>query len=303
LGNPGTLGRLPSLLRPLRHGVEAVGAYAGWCLFALLPLDWASSLGGWLARTIGRHLKVNAMARHNLRRSFPDMTEAELTRTLAEVWDNLGRVVGEFPHLKQITAQRLEIIGAEHVEAMRTDGKPGILIGAHFGGWELSGPIAKHLGLPVHVIYRAANNPWVEDLFRKGRGATAASVIAKGGAGARQALAVLKGGGHLGMLVDQKMNDGILVPFLGRDAMTAPAVARFALKFRCPVVPGRIERLPGAHFRVTFEPPIPLPDSGDGNRDARDMMVAINQVIERWVRERPGQWLWLHRRWPKEPPV
>jgi len=286
-------------LRNLRHGAEALGAYAGWALFAVLPLDWASALGGWLARTVGHHLKVNLLARRNLHQIFPKMSEEELTRTMAEVWDKLGRVVGEFPHLKQITAQRLEIIGAEYVEAMRTDGKPGILISAHFGGWELSGPIAQHLGLPVHVIYRAANNPWVENLFRKGRGIAAESFIAKGSPGARKALRVLSDGGHLGMLVDQKMNDGISVPFLGREAMTAPAVAHFALKYHCPVVPGRIERLQGAHFRVTFEPPIIQTETGNRDHDARAMMLAINEMIERWVRQKPGQWLWLHQRWPK----
>jgi len=285
--------------RTFRHGAEALGAYAGWGLFAILPLDWASALGGWLARTVGPHLKVSRVARQNLRQAFPSMTEEVLSTTVMEVWDNLGRVVGEFPHLQEIADHRLEIIGAEHVEAMRVDGKPGILIAAHFGGWELSGPIAKHLGLPVHVIYRAANNPWVETLFRKGRGVAAESFIAKGSRGARKALEVLKSGGHLGMLVDQKMNDGISVPFMGRDAMTAPAVAHFALKFRCPVVPGRIERLPGVRFRVTFEPPVALPESGNRDRDAREMMGTINEIIAGWVRERPGQWLWLHRRWPK----
>ncbi|PKU24878.1 lauroyl acyltransferase [Telmatospirillum siberiense] len=285
----------------VRQRAEALGAYAGWYLFAILPLDWASALGGWLARTIGRHLKANDVARRSLHLTFPEMTEDEITIIAAEVWDNLGRVVGEFPHLQQIVEQRLEIIGAEHVEAMRTDGKPGILITAHFGGWELSGSIAKHLGLPVHVVYRASNNPWVENLVLKGRGIAAEGFIAKGAKGARKALTVLKAGGHLGMLVDQKMNDGISVPFMGRDAMTAPGVAHFALKFHCPVVPGRIERLPHSRFRVIFEPALALPSSGDSGRDAREMMGTINQIIERWVRERPGQWLWLHRRWPKEP--
>jgi KDO2-lipid IV(A) lauroyltransferase len=162
----------------------------------------------------------------------------------------------------------------------------------------LSGPVAFRLGLPVHVVYRAANNPWVEKLFRRGRGIAAESFIPKGAEGARRLVEVLRTGGHLGMLVDQKMDDGIAVPFMGRDAMTAPAVARLALKFGCPIVAGRIERTGGAHFRVTLEAPILLPDSGDRQRDVYDVMVQINTTIERWIRAQPGQWLWLHRRWP-----
>ena len=285
-------------LRQMRYGAEACGVYLGWGLFSALPLDQASALGGWVARTAGRFLSVNGKARRNLCRAFPDKSQAEIDAILEQVWDNVGRVVGEFPHLARIAAERLEIIGAEHVAQLRDDGRPGFLISAHFGGWELSGPIAFHLGLPVHVVYRAANNPWVERLFRKGRGVAAESFIPKGAEGARKLVEVMRSGGHLGMLVDQKMNDGIAVPFMGRDAITAPAVARLALKFRCPIVAGRIERTKGAHFRVTLEPPLPLPDSGDQQQDVYDVMVMINATIERWVRAQPGQWLWLHRRWP-----
>ncbi len=286
--------RLPGF----RHGAEACGIFLAWGLFSALPLDWASAFGGWVARAIGPRLKVSRRARRNLHLAFPDKDRGEVDSILLQVWDNVGRVVAEFPHLERIAAERLDIVGAHHVTALRDDGLPGFLVSAHFGGWELSGPIAARLGLPVHVVYRAANNPWVEKLFRKARGVSAEGFIPKGAEGARDLVAVMRAGGHLGMLVDQKMNDGIAVPFMGRDAMTAPAVARLALKFGCPIVAGRIERTGGAHFRATLEPPIPLPDSGDRQRDVYAVMLQINATIERWVRAQPGQWLWLHRRWP-----
>ncbi|MDR3436959.1 lauroyl acyltransferase [Telmatospirillum sp.] len=284
--------------RDVRHWAEACGVYLAWGLFASLPLDWASASGGWLGRSIGPHLKVSRKARRNLHRAFPEKNDSEIEVILLQVWDNVGRVVTEFPHLKQIAAERLEIIGGQHVSALRDDGLPGFLVSAHFGGWELSGPVAFRLGLPVHVVYRAANNPWVERLFRKGRGVAAESFIPKGAEGGRKLVAVMRRGGHLGMLVDQKMNDGISVPFMGRDAMTAPAVARLAIKFGCPIVAGRIERLGGAHFRVTLEEPIAISVSGDPQKDVYDVMARINSTVERWIRAQPGQWLWLHNRWP-----
>ena len=100
------------------------------------------------------------------------------------------------------------------------------------------------------------------------------------------------------MLVDQKLNDGIAVPFFGRDAMTAPALAQLALKYRCPVVPARLERLDGARFRLTFQPPMELPDTGDREADVFETMRRVNAIFEDWIRARPEQWLWLHRRWP-----
>jgi KDO2-lipid IV(A) lauroyltransferase len=100
------------------------------------------------------------------------------------------------------------------------------------------------------------------------------------------------------MLVDQKLNDGIAVPFFGRDAMTAPALARLALRFGSPVLPVRVERLPRARFRVVVEPPIRYQRSGDAARDTLALMTQVNQVLERWIRAKPDHWFWLHRRWP-----
>ena len=117
-------------------------------------------------------------------------------------------------------------------------------------------------------------------------------------AGARKAIAVLRAGRRLGMLVDQKANDGIAVPFFGRDAMTPPALAQFALRFGCTVTPVRMERLDGCRFRVTFYPALDLPASGDRHADLAEAMRRVNAMLEGWIRERPAQWLWLHRRWP-----
>jgi KDO2-lipid IV(A) lauroyltransferase len=111
-------------------------------------------------------------------------------------------------------------------------------------------------------------------------------------------MATLKDNGGVCIMIDQKMNDGIPIPFFGMDAMTAPAIAQLALKFDCPVVPGYIERLGGARFRLTILPPLELPRTGNREEDIRLIMTRINATVEEWVRARPEQWLWLHRRWP-----
>jgi Kdo2-lipid IVA lauroyltransferase/acyltransferase len=280
--------------------LEAAAARALWALLEWLPLDAASGFAGGLARTVGPRLGVSRVARRNLKRAFPDWDDARVEATVREVWDTLGRVVGEFPHIAEIARDRVEVVGTEIVHRLRDDGKPGIFVSAHLGNWELAGATVCREGIPVTLVYRAANNHAINALFAKGRAPAAlGGQIAKGPEGARELLAVLKKGGHLGMLIDQKMNDGIKVPFFGRDAMTAPAVARFAVKFGCPVVPVRVERLKGARFRITFHEPVAMPASGDAHADTLALMTTLNAVIESWVRARPGQWFWLHKRWPE----
>ena len=100
------------------------------------------------------------------------------------------------------------------------------------------------------------------------------------------------------MLVDQKTAEGVPVPFFGRDAMTTNAPAFLALKLGAVLLPASSERLHGAHFRVRIYPPVEFTPSGDHDADILALTIKINEAIERCVRARPSQWLWIHRRWP-----
>jgi KDO2-lipid IV(A) lauroyltransferase len=82
--------------------------------------------------------------------------------------------------------------------------------------------------------------------------------------------------------------------------MTAPALAVLALRFRCPIIPGRIRRLGRAWLRLEVEPPLALLGSGDRQADVAALMRTVNRTLERWITDEAAAWLWLHRRWPKE---
>ena len=102
----------------------------------------------------------------------------------------------------------------------------------------------------------------------------------------------------MAMLIDQKMNDGIAVPFFGRDAMTAPAIAEFALRYDMPLIPVRAVRTKDCHFEVTIYPPLAYEKTGDDEKDILAIMTQINAQLESWIREYPEQWFWVHKRWP-----
>ena len=270
--------------------------------FGLLPVDTASAVGGWLGRTIGPRLGASRRALRNLRHALPDNSDAENRRIIRGMWDNLGRSVAEFPHLETICAagsQRVEIVNGEDIAALRDQRRPAILFGGHFANWEV-GPATIHrlLGPSLLSVFRAANNPWADRVLR--RRMPARRAVAKGAEGGRDLIRHLRQGGHVAMLVDQKMNDGIAVPFFGRDAMTAPAIARLALRFDCPIVPVRVERLNGPRFRFTVMPRLELPAGNDTADAVLETMKRVTATIEQWIVARPEQWLWIHRRWPRE---
>jgi KDO2-lipid IV(A) lauroyltransferase len=261
----------------------------------------ASNLGGWVARTIGPWLPVSDVARRNLAMALPNMAPAERARIVRGVWDNLGRTAAELPHVAglRLTASGpgLECEGLNHLP----DSGPALLVSGHLGNWEALPAAGATLWRPVALLYRAASSAPVDAvLSAERRRASGAPGFAKGAAGARAALAWLRQGGALGMLVDQKMNDGIEARFFGRPAMTAPAAAAFALRFGCPIVPARVVRLGPARLRILCEPPLSVPRTGDRLADIAAITQAINDRLEVWVRDHPEQWLWLHRRWPRE---
>ena len=281
--------------------LEGWGAALCFGAFGLLPLDWASTIGGALARAIGPRLGISKRARLNLSRALPELSKAEVAHIIAGMWDNLGRVAAEYPHLRKIRVfdpgGRVETHGFEHIDRAVAAGRRMIIFSGHIANWEIGMLAAVQYGISVAQIYRAANNPLVDRMITRFRGA-GGELIPKGTVAARRAIAMLRRGAHLTMLADQKMNDGIPVPFFGRTAMTSSALAALALRFDCDILPARVERLGGARFRLTVFPPLPLPRSGDHHADVAALMAQVNQILEGWIRDRPGEWFWLHRRWP-----
>jgi KDO2-lipid IV(A) lauroyltransferase len=286
----------------IRNIAEGAGLVLAYSFLRVLPVDWASGIGGFVARTIGPHLGITKRADENLKRALPHLTLAERRQIIAGMWDNLGRVIAEYPHLGKFRLfdpkARVEGVDAGNILATRDPAKKYIFFSAHYGNWEIAIRTAAQAGFEVTGVYRAPNNPIVDRFMLWARGAEGGELVPKGEIAARKAFGALREGRALCMLVDQKMNDGIPVPFFGRDAMTAPALAVLALRYDCAVVPIRMERTKGARFRMISEPPLTLRKTGDNDADRRALMIEVNAIVERWVREHPEQWLWLHRRWP-----
>ena len=281
--------------------LEALGLRMAMGFFGLLPVDWASALGGWLARLVGPHLKPHRIAEQNLRLALPELEAAQHREILRGMWDNLGRVAAEYPHLLTIAKdpRRISIEGSELADELEHDGIGAVLVSAHLGNWELLVVPAMGRGGQLYLFYRGANNPRAEAVIQALRRPIAGDAyLAKGQVGARGALGLLRAGEHIGMLVDQKLNRGLPSPFFGRTAMTTPAPATLALAVGVPIVAGHVERLRGCRFRIRLER-VAIAESGNRERDIAETTQRINRIIEGWIRARPDLWFWVHRRWPR----
>ncbi len=281
-----------------KRPLEAVLVLFLLVLSRLLPMDAASALGGWIGRKIGPWTRFADVAYHNLRRAFPDKTEKEITRIFLEMWENIGRVVFEYPHLSKLQRRgqtsRIEWVGTEH---LRKGQARKVYFSGHLANWEVVALGILKFEEHVRFVYRPPNNPFVHKMLRFVRRQAGILTIPKGRVGSKRILSYMTKGGAIGLLGDQKMNDGIAVDFFGQETMAASGIAKLARRFQCPVIPVRVERLKGVRFRITFYEPI-LPAVFQEETNSEEVVTQrLYNYLESWIRERPWEWLWIHRRW------
>ena len=286
-------------MRNIRYILEAVFIHIFYYGFKALPPEMASNLGGWLARTIGPRLAASRKALANIARAFPHSNEIERQTILVGMWDNLGRVFAEYPHLKTIARDRTVIESSVDLDVYKSTHKGAVFASAHYGNWEIScaAPLFQ-LGLEIDSSYRAPNNPWVEGLLLKGR--TLDGVLnsyPKSRTGGRGLLKAAQAKRNLIILFDQKYNEGIGVSLFGQEAMTNPVFVQIGQKYDMDALPMRVVRDGPARLRLLIEKPLRLYEDDETPRPHGDVIQDAHQILERWITEHPGHWLWLHRRW------
>ena len=290
----------------LRYGAEAAAFFSFIGACRLLGLTVASAVGGFIGRNIFYRIGgIMNRARANLRLAFPEKNDAEIEAIVLEMCDNLGRTVAEYAHLAKFSIHgpnpRMEVAHIERAFAARDTGKGIMFFSGHFANWELMPFVAVQAGFEGGEVYRPQNNPIIDRwLVEQRRKNGPADQIAKGAAGTRKIFTLLRRNKAIVLLTDQKTNEGIASPFFGHLAMTTPAPAMLALKLGAVLLPASNERLPGGRFRMTVHEPIDFTPTGDEKRDIQTLTGLINDAVEKAVRYRPSQWLWIHRRWPTD---
>jgi KDO2-lipid IV(A) lauroyltransferase len=277
-------------------------------LFALmrrLGPERAPALCAAVARSIGPLLPVHRVGLSNIRAAFPEKDAAWHQATLKQVWDNLGRVAGEYVHLGRLWdfdpahphQGRIQTDDVPLFMEMLNDGKPALCFSAHLANWELAALAPPAYGMESAVVYRMPNNPIVARKIQRIRAASMGQLIRTRNQAPIEMAGALTAGKHVGMLTDQHFSRGVDITFFGRRCKANPAIARLARHFDCPVLGVRVIRRADGGFSIEGVGPLTLPLDASGKVDVVAATQMINSIVEGWVREYPGQWLWFHRRW------
>jgi Kdo2-lipid IVA lauroyltransferase/acyltransferase len=303
--------KLLSGLRTANHWLLAQFAKAALSLLRLLPPDRALDLADRAARRLGPLVGRHQVALDNLRKAFPAKSDAEIDAIASDMWGHMARLAVEYVFLDrlfdyvpgQAVDGRIEVSGEStfHKLAGETD-RPHIIFTAHLGNFELLPVAGASFGLAVTAMFRPPNNPYIADYILSTRQAAMGGLLASRSGAALALARILEENGNIGLLVDQKFRHGIRTRFFGRECETSPLVPKLARQYECDVYPARSIRLPGNRFRLVLEERLELPRDAEGLVDIEAAAQLLTDVVERWVRTDPAQWMWFHKRWKITPP-
>ena len=300
----------PDISRIDRLAFLAVQGYYAFsrCMPLSVWLGLGRGMGTLLYRFAGKYRRI---ARANLRFAFgASIDEHQIDRIILDNFKQFGMIGHEFvqtldpPGRTAATLDRLvRVEGEENLQAARAKSQAVILLGAHFGNWEIGHRYyARHFNR-LNFIVRHIDNPLFEQARYRSNTALGVNILYKDN-GLREAIQRLRKGEDLVIFADQNANrkEGIMADFFGHPTTSLYIAPGLAQKYQVPLVPMFTvrDRDPRCH-RLVFLPEIPI-GYGAAKEDIEVLTRRQNERLEEIITRYPDHWLWLHRKWKADYP-
>ena len=287
-------------LRRLRYRIE-YGAF--WCIAAIaqaLPLELCARWSAWCWRQLGRFNRRRRRALEQIAFAFPEMSEAERQAIHVQMWENLGRVFAETFHLKDFMEdeQRYEMTSMDELRKFIAENPRFVIVSLHSANWELAALGPLRAGLRIAGIYQAIKNPYVDAYVTRLREPLyPAALLTKSRDTPRRFIKLMREGVVVAMMSDLREARGVEVPFFGRLAPSTSFPALLAVGHDLPMLAVRTIRLPNSNFQFDWQVLTPIREHATREENVLATTAKVQSCFESWVRERPGEWMWVHRRW------
>jgi KDO2-lipid IV(A) lauroyltransferase len=273
-----------------------------------LPFGLTTTLGPMLSGTALRVMpRSRRRIRTHLEMAFPELDDRQRDAIMRGCSRHFGLMLAEVARLWHSNPKQVEtyceIEGLDHIFNALEDGRGVMFVTAHCGNWELLNVRLPVAGVPLVAAVRELKSPRLDDLVTASRMRFGTEIVPRGPAAGRTIARSLARNKVCGLLIDQDIRDvpGVFVPFFGRPAWTPSGAATLAIRMRSPVVPGFIHRRPDGTHRAVIHPPLNVPTGGTLEDQVQELTAAATAVIERQIRAHPEQWVWMHRRWRRQP--
>ena len=254
----------------------------------------ASNLGAFLVSTFGPFTPYSKIISKNLQNLSYD--KSLISSISTENLSQTGRVFFEFFNLNKFDWETITIENGEYLKKIKNHKGSRIFISAHIGNWEITRNYLLNIGFKLHSVYRHANNHKIDQYIQEKRKRENAYFYKKGSESAKNMIKALKNNEDLALLVDQRDSSGPMIKFFGKQAYATDGFAHLALKYQTLLCPVYSVRQKNGNFKFIYEKPIPFNEFKD--LSVKSLVEKIHSdYFEKWIKENPSQWLWVHQRW------
>tara|TARA_B100000424_G_scaffold247469_1_gene219882 strand:+ start:4801 stop:5661 length:861 start_codon:yes stop_codon:yes gene_type:complete len=285
-------------MKRLKYFVEFFLIKILFFFFRLLGYRKSSNIGEKIGKFFGPFFRNEKIILNNLKYSSIGEDEIDRKKIVNSMWGNYGRILSEYPFLKDFRNEKLDeyikVNGLNYLEDLVKSKKSAIFVSGHFNNFELMAMIIEKNGVNLAALYRPLNNYFLNETMESIRkNYLCKKQIKKGKSGTRDIINLLKQNYSIALMIDQRVSEGIKINFFGRDAFTTTIPAQLIKKYNLDVIPVYIERKNNLFFDVQFEKPISFSNS----IGTVQITEKLNNILERMILKNPDQWIWSHNRW------
>ena len=290
-------------MKVIKYFFEFIIIISLFLTFKIVGLKIASNVGSIIGRYFGPLFRSKLIIKKNIKIALGEIDKKKENEIINSMWSNFGRTFAEYVFLKDFKYDKtgfehISINGIEHLDRIKKNNEVAIFYSGHFANFELMAMELDKCGIKCATLYRPLNNIFLNPLMEYLRMKYICPIqIAKGRMGTREIVRKLKNNYSIALMVDQRVSEGPRVSFFNKPAHTTTIPAQLCLKYNCKLVPISLKRKDGIKFEMTIHEPYKIEKTGNNNKDAIDITVKINKILEKMIEKNPNQWIWSHNRW------
>ena len=289
------------MIKSIKYFIQFIIVIFLFIIFFLIGRKLASNLSSYIFKTFGKFFRSKEIIRGNLKICFPENSDIQNDEIINKMWDNYGRTLAEYINLRffQNNNDHIKILNLDKLEKLKSSKDPVLFFSGHFANFELMAMELEKQNFQISAIYRKLNNFFLNpimEFFRTSyicKDQIAKPLPGEDKGGTRELLSRVKDRRNIALMVDQKLTEGIIAKLFNKDCYTTRIPAQFAKKYNYKLVPISLKRVDKYFFEMN------ILDEIDFSKEDTELQITnrINNVIEKMIKENPGQWIWTHKRW------
>ena len=288
-------------MKQIKYLFQSIGIIFLFLTFKILGLKNSKSLSVFIFKNIGPLFRSKNISSGNISIAFPELNETQKKEMITNMWINYGKIFAEYMFIKDFRysdklIKNIIVENQKGLENIKLQNKPVIFISGHFNNFELMAMQLEKAGIDLTAIYRPLNNKYLNnnmEFIRKNF--ICKKQIKKGRSGSRELIKNFKNGSSIALMIDQRVREGISVPFFNKFASTTTIPAQLVKKYNCEIVPIYIERIDKIFFKMHVSKPINF----QKDNNISNITLKLNQILEKMILKNVDQWIWTHNRWKK----